>query len=401
MRNVNGGTMNLEFLMAVAGTLLLLCVYANRVSDRFGIPGLLLFIGLGMAFGSDGLGIQFSNARMANHIGTIALIFILFSGGLDTKWQEVRPALIRGSILSTIGVFLTALFMYLCARYIIGLSFEVSMLLGVIVSSTDAPAVFSILRSQKGELKPGLKPILEFESGSNDPMAVLLSMGAINFLSDPDFNTYQMLQNFAWQMLLGLGLGLLFGRLASYLLCRWTLVYPGLYPVFGISMVLLTFSLTQMLNGNGFLAVYLCGIVMGNNPFLYRRHFINFQDSLAWIMQIGMFLILGLLVNPHELAGVFPASLMCTVFLTIVARPLAVFLCLIRSNYTTQDKLFISWAGFKGAVPIILATYPMMINFPNSTFLFNLIFFLVIISVLLQGNTLAWAARKLNLYQNK
>lgn len=393
--------MNLEFLMAVAGTLLLLCVYANRVSDRFGIPGLLLFIGLGMAFGSDGLGIQFSNARMANHIGTIALIFILFSGGLDTKWQEVRPALIRGSILSTIGVFLTALFMYLCARYIIGLSFEVSMLLGVIVSSTDAPAVFSILRSQKGELKPGLKPILEFESGSNDPMAVLLSMGAINFLSDPDFNTYQMLQNFAWQMLLGLGLGLLFGRLASYLLCRWTLVYPGLYPVFGISMVLLTFSLTQMLNGNGFLAVYLCGIVMGNNPFLYRRHFINFQDSLAWIMQIGMFLILGLLVNPHELAGVFPASLMCTVFLTIVARPLAVFLCLIRSNYTTQDKLFISWAGFKGAVPIILATYPMMINFPNSTFLFNLIFFLVIISVLLQGNTLAWAARKLNLYQNK
>lgn len=393
--------MNLEFLMAVAGTLLLLCVYANRVSDRFGIPGLLLFIGLGMAFGSDGLGIQFSNARMANHIGTIALIFILFSGGLDTKWQEVRPALIRGSILSTIGVFLTALFMYLCARYIIGLSFEVSMLLGVIVSSTDAPAVFSILRSQKGELKPGLKPILEFESGSNDPMAVLLSMGAINFLSDPDFNTYQMLQNFAWQMLLGLGLGLLFGRLASYLLCRWTLVYPGLYPVFGISMVLLAFSLTQMLNGNGFLAVYLCGIVMGNNPFLYRRHFINFQDSLAWIMQIGMFLILGLLVNPHELAGVFPASLMCTVFLTIVARPLAVFLCLIHSNYTTQDKLFISWAGFKGAVPIILATYPMMINFPNSTFLFNLIFFLVIISVLLQGNTLAWAARKLNLYQNK
>lgn len=391
--------MNLDVMMAVAGTLLMLCVYANRISMRYGIPSLLLFLSLGMLAGSDGAGIQFYNARIANYIGTFALAFILFSGGLDTKWNEVRPALARGSLLSTLGVFLTALFLYVCAYYILGLSFEVSLLLSVIVSSTDAPAVFSILRSQRRELKPGLKPLLEFESGSNDPMAVLLSMGAIHFLSVPDFSIPHMLENFVWQIAVGLGTGYGFGRLASYMLCRWTLVYPGLYPVFGISTVLLTFSLTQLINGNGFLAVYIAGIVMGNYAFLYRRHFINFQDSLAWIMQIGMFLILGLLVNPHELPGVFPISFLCSVALIFIARPLAVFLCLLQSEYTTRDKLFISWAGFKGAVPIILATYPMMYNFPNSGYLFNLIFFLVILSVLVQGNSLPWVARKLGLYR--
>ena len=391
--------MNLDWMMAAAGTLLLLCVYANRISMRYGIPSLLLFLGLGMLAGSDGAGIQFYNARIANYIGTFALAFILFSGGLDTKWNQVRPTLARGSLLSTGGVFLTALFLYLCTYYLLGLSFEVSLLLSAIVSSTDAPAVFSILRSQKHELKPGLKPLLEFESGSNDPMAVLLSMGAINLLSDPDFDTFQMMQNFVWQMALGLGAGYAFGRVASYALCRWNLVYPGLYPVFGVSIVLLTFSLTQLLNGNGFLAVYIAGIVMANTAFRYRRHFINFQDSLAWIMQIGMFLILGLLVNPHELPGVFPVSLVCSVFLIFIARPLAVFTCLYQSQYTRADKIFISWAGFKGAVPIILATYPLMYNFPNSTYLFNLIFFLVILSVLVQGNSLPWVARRLKLYQ--
>ena len=187
--------MNLDVMMAVAGTLLMLCVYANRISMRYGIPSLLLFLSLGMLAGSDGAGIQFYNARIANYIGTFALAFILFSGGLDTKWNEVRPALARGSLLSTLGVFLTALFLYICAYYILGLSFEVSLLLSVIVSSTDAPAVFSILRSQRRELKPGLKPLLEFESGSNDPMAVLLSMGAIHFLSVPDFSIPHMLEN--------------------------------------------------------------------------------------------------------------------------------------------------------------------------------------------------------------
>lgn len=390
--------MNLNLVMAVSGSLLLICVYANRISIRYGIPSLLFFLGLGMLAGSDGLGIQFNNAHLANYAGTFALAFILFSGGLDTKWTEVKPTLKRGSLLSTLGVFLTALFLFICTRYILRLSYEVSLLLSVIVSSTDAPAVFSILRSQKQELKSGIKPLLEFESGSNDPMAVLLSLGALNSLSDPDFSTLSLIEDFLWQMSLGLAAGYVFGQVSCYVLRRWNLVYPGLYPVFGISVVLLTYSLTQLLDGNGFLAVYIAGIIMGNTVFLYRRHFINFQDSLAWIMQIGMFLLLGLLVNPHELPAVFPISLLCAIFLIFVARPLAVFACLYKSTYTTADKIFISWAGFKGAVPIILATYPLMYNYPDSSYLFNIIFFLVILSVLVQGKSLPYLAKKLKLY---
>lgn len=390
--------MTLTVLMCISGILLLLCVFANRISDNFGIPALLLFLALGMLAGSDGPGgIQFYDAKLSNYIGTIALSMILFSGGLETLWSEVKNVAARGSVLSTLGVFLTALFMYISTYYILGLSFEVSLLLSVIVSSTDAPAVFAIMRSHKAELKSGLKPILEFESGSNDPMAVLLSMGAITYLSQPEFNLPDILQSFFRQMSLGLLIGFLLGRLAGYTLKRWSLSYAGLYPVFGVGLVLTTFGIAELLGGNGFLAVYLCGIFLGNTVFLHRRQMIRFHDSLAWIAQIGMFLILGLLVNPHELGEVTWIGLGCAVFLMFVARPLAVFACLARSKFDTKEKFFISWAGLKGAVPIILATYPMMIQFPNSQFLFNLIFFLVIISVLFQGKTLAPLAKWLKL----
>ena len=390
--------MTLDWLMGIAGFLLIVSIFANRISDRFGIPGLLLFLGIGMLAGTDGVGkIQFSNARLSNYIGTVALTFILFSGGLETKWNEVKPVVMRGSVLSTAGVFLTAFFLFVCAYYLIGLSFEVALLLSVIVSSTDAPAVFAIMRTSGMHLKTGLKPILEFESGSNDPMAVLLSMGAITILTADSYSAAVMLSDFVLQMAIGLGLGLAVGFGVGRFLQKWCLVYQGLYPVFGVGVVLVTFSLTQLLHGNGFLAVYLCGIVLGNTPFMYRRHLIRFQDSLAWIMQIGMFLILGLFVNPHEFNGIMLVSFACSLALMFVARPAAVFICLFKSGYTLNEKLFISWAGLKGAVPIILATYPLMERFPNSQFLFNLIFFLVIISVLFQGKTLAPLARRLKL----
>lgn len=390
--------MSLNTLLAITGFLLMLCVFANKVSDRFGFPALLLFLGLGMMAGTDGPGgIEFHDLILANHIGTVALAFILFSGGLDTQWSSVRNIALRGSILSTFGVFLTALFLYLFARYVLVLSFEISLLLSVIVSSTDAPAVFSILRSHHLHLKPDIKGIIEFESGSNDPMAVFLAMGAMTYLSNPQISSWIILGDFVLEMSLGIGFGVLFGFIAAKILCRWLLPYQGLYPVFGIALVLLTFSLTQIFYGNGFLAVYICGIMMGNNHYLYRRHFIRFQDSLAWVMQISMFLILGLLVNPHELPSIMPLGLACTLFLIFAARPLTVFLCLLGSKFSLKEQLFIGWAGFKGAVPIILATYPLINGFPNSQFLFNLIFFLVIISVLLQGQTLATLARLLHL----
>lgn len=394
--------MSLEALLAISGFLLMLCVFTNKITDNFGIPSLLLFLGLGMLAGSDGPGgIEFNNSRLTNYIGTVALAFILFSGGLGTRWQQVRPILARGSLLSTLGVLLTAVFMYFFSYYILRQSFEISLLLSVIISSTDAPAVFSILRSHNLGVPSRLKAILEFESGSNDPMAVFMSMGAMAVISSGEWNLVGLTGDFLLQMFLGTALGMLSGYLASKTLRRWMFSYQGLYPVFGVALVLLTYSLTQMLGGNGFLAVYLCGIIMGNTGYMYRRHFIRFQESLVWIMQISMFLILGLLVFPHELSTVMPVSLACTLFLILVARPLAVFICLYRSGFSLPEQIFISWAGFKGAVPIILATYPLIYGFQNSQFLFNIIFFLVIISVLLQAQSLSFLARRLHLHADE
>lgn len=390
--------MILEAFLAVAGVLILLCVFANKISSRFGIPSLLIFLAVGMLAGSDGAGIQFYDAHISNYAGSVALTFILFSGGLETQWNSVRPVLARGSLLSTLGVALTALFLFVPVHYLLGLDFTTALLLSVIVSSTDAPAVFSILRNNNLYLNnEKLKSVLEFESGSNDPMAVILSTGAIAVLTSHGAGFSRMFETFALQMGLGIFFGVFFGRTVLFVLKRYPFQYQGLYPVFGIAVVFLIYSLTQMMGGNGYLALYLAGIVLGNASYAYRNPFIQFQDAMAWVMQIGMFLTLGLLVNPHELKEVFWVSLGASVFLMFFARPLAVFICLAKSDYTRSDKVFISWAGLKGSVPIILATYPLMAEIPNARFLFNLIFFLVILSVLFQGRTLSPLARFLKL----
>lgn len=390
----------IETLMAVAGALLLVSVFANRISTFLGIPGLLIFIAIGMLAGSDGIvRIQFYDARMTNHIGTVALAFILFAGGLDTRWNDVRSVLKSGSLLATLGVVLTALFLFLPAYYILRLELPVALLLSVIVSSTDAPAVFMIMRTQKAKLRDGLRPLLEFESGSNDPMAVLLSLGALTYLQNDAFEMSELIKMFILQLALGFAAGYGLGRLAAVLLEKICICYFGLYTVFGVGFVLLAFGVTQLIGGSGFLAVYIAGIILGNRPFMYRRNLIRFHDSLAWIAQVGMFLLLGLLVNPHELPSIMPMGLLAAFFLIFVSRPAAVFICLWRSHFSLKEKLFIGWAGLKGAVPIILATYPLMIGFPDSQYLFNLIFFLVISSVLLQGKTLPELSARLGLYQ--
>lgn len=390
--------MNLDIYIAIAGFLLLLCVFANKLSDRFGIPSLLLFLALGMLAGVDGPGrINFQDSQLTNYIGTVALMFILFNGGLFTNWGAVRNELFRGSLLATVGVFLTALFLFLGAFYLFRLPFEIALLLSVIVSSTDAPAVFAIMRTSHLKLAPKLKSLLEFESASNDPMAVFLSMAALSYITQPDIDMAELGTFFVRQMCIGIVAGIILGRAAVYVLQKSQLPYPGLYPVYGVSSVFLIYSLSQLAGGSGFLAVYIAGIIMGNSAFLYRRHLIRFNDSLSWIMQISMFLILGLLVNPNELGGVIPAGLACTIFLMFIARPLAVYICLFKSRFTYAQQTLIGWAGLKGAVPIILATYPLMRHIPNATYIFNLIFFLVIISVLFQGKTLPYLAEKLHL----
>ena len=329
----------------------------------------------------------------------MALAFILFSGGFATRWQDIRPIVVRGVLFSTLGVMLTAVTMACLIALIPGFSFKDGFLLGAIVSSTDAAAVFSILRTQKLGLKGSLKPLLEFESGSNDPMAVFLTLAVLRWIDAPGAPFGDMLLLFLAQVIFGGVMGVLMGRLACFLIQRLRVENEALYPVWGISIVLATFGLAQSVRGNGYLAVYVCGVVMGEGDVLYPYSLERFHDAFAWLMQIAMFLVLGLLVNPGELinGSVVGVGFLVSALLMFVARPLAVLICSIRSDFSLRERLFVSWTGLRGAVPIILATYPMTEGHPHAHYFFNLIFFVVLTSVLLQGKTLAAAARLLKL----
>lgn len=382
----------------VAGILFMISLFAGQVSDRTKIPSLLLFIGVGMLAGSSGPGgIVFNDARIANEIGSVALMFILFSGGFDTRWKEIKPIVPIGTALATLGVFLTAVFMAAFAWLVLGFTPIEGMLLGSIISSTDAAAVFSILRNQKCGLKGTLKPLLEFESGSNDPMAVFLTLAVLGLIEDPNTSVPNLFLKFVIQMIFGGALGLLSGKAACRFVEKIRMSNESMYPVFGISVVLFTYGLSTSLGGNGYLAVYICGIVMGNKDYLFKRSLAKFHDGFANLMQISMFLVLGLLVNPNELKSVVWAGMLTSLFLMFGARPLAVFLTMFKSRFSLNEKALIGWTGLRGAVPIILATYPMLAGYPHAGYIFNLIFFVVITSVLCQGQTLTFAARLLHL----
>lgn len=384
----------------VAGLLFFLSLVAGTLSERIKVPGLILFLAIGMLAGENGPGgLQFDDAVATNSIGTFALAFILFSGGFDTRWDDVRPIVRQGLVLSTFGVFMTALFMALPLACLPRFSFKDAFLLGAIISSTDAAAVFSILRTQKVGVKGKLKPLLEFESGSNDPMAVFLTITALKWLSSDSVPVAQLAANFVVQMVAGGAVGWMMGRLSCAMIERLRVENEALYPVWGISIVLFTFGLANSVNGNGYLAVYVCGIVMGGQDFLYKYSLQRFHEGFAWLMQIVMFLVLGLLVNPVELINrsVIGLGLLVSAFLMFAARPAAVFLCSALSDSSFREKLFVSWTGLRGAVPIILATYPLTEGHPQARFMFNLIFFVVLTSVILQGRTLATVARWLGL----
>jgi cell volume regulation protein A len=267
------------------------------------------------------------------------------------------------------------------------------LLLGAIVSSTDAAAVFSILRSKGISLRGQLKPLLEFESGSNDPMAVFLTIGMIQVLTQPESSLWDMVRLFALQMSIGLAAGYVMARVTLYLVNRLKLGYEGLYPVLTLSLALLTYGLSDKLGGNGFLAVYITGIIAGNSKFIHKRSLLQFHDGLAWLMQITMFLTLGLLVFPSHLLPVMGLSLLIAVCLILVARPAGVFLSLLPSPFSFREKAFISWVGLRGAVPIILATFPFLAGILQADLLFNVVFFVVLTSVLLQGTTIQYLAR--------
>ena len=394
-----------ENILLIGSILLFVSIVVGKTGYRFGVPALLLFLLVGMLFGSDGLGLQFHNAKIAQFIGMVALSVILFSGGMDTKFKEIRPILSPGIVLSTVGVFLTALFTGLFIWYLSGMSWTnihfpliTSLLLASTMSSTDSASVFAILRSQKMNLKHNLRPMLELESGSNDPMAYMLTIVLIQFIQSDGMGTGNIIGSFIIQFLVGAAAGYILGKLAILILNKINIDNQSLYPILLLSFVFFTFAITDLLRGNGYLAVYIAGMMVGNHKITFRKEIATFMDGLTWLFQIIMFLMLGLLVNPHEMIEVAVVALLIGVFMIVIGRPLSVFLCLLPfRKITLKSRLFVSWVGLRGAVPIIFATYPVVANVEGSNMIFNIVFFITIVSLIVQGTSVSFVARLLHL----
>ena len=381
-------------LMAAAAILVLLGVVASKVSARLGVPALLLFLLVGMAAGSEGVGgIEFEDYEAAQAIGVVALAFILFAGGFDTNWSSARPVVGPSLLLATAGVLVTALVSGAFASWLLGISLTAGLLLGAVISSTDAAAVFSVLRSRSVGLRGRLRPLLELESGSNDPMAVFLTLGFLELLTNDRATVAGLVPLFVAQMAIGGVAGVLAGKGAVLAINKVRLEYEGLYPVVMIALVLLTYGVTARLGGSGFLAVYVAGLVMGHERFVHKRSLTRFADGLAWLMQIAMFLVLGLLVFPSDLVPVAGRALLVSLILIFVARPLAAGPLLLLTGFRLRETLMVSWVGLRGAVPIVLATFPLVDGLDQADLLFNVVFFIVLTSVLLQGTTIPVVAR--------
>ena len=394
-----------ELILLVGSIILILSVFAGKAGFRFGLPSLLLFLGVGMLFGSDGLGIQFNSPQIAQFIGTLALSIILFSGGMDTKLSEIRPIASQGVVLATLGVlmttFITGGFIYLFCHFssrFSSLSLPESLLLAAVMSSTDSASVFSILRSKNVYLKENLRPTLELESGSNDPMAYLLTVILIAFIQSGGMSIPQAIIMLVMQLVIGALGGFLLGKVTVWVVNKIDIDNSSLYPILILAFSFFIFSVVTLCKGNGYLAVYIAGLVFGNSRIVHKRSIGTFFDGFTWLWQIVMFLTLGLLVNPHELLPVTHIGLGIGIFMILIARPASVFLCLLPyRNFSARAKLYISWVGLRGAVPIIFATYPLIAGIEHAHLFFNIVFFITILSLVIQGTTVTYVARKLGL----
>ncbi|MEO6668811.1 MAG: potassium/proton antiporter [Ferruginibacter sp.] len=384
-------------ILLIGSFLLLVSVIAGKTTNKLGIPTLIFFLIVGVLAGSEGIGgIHFDDAHTAQLIGITALNFILFSGGLDTNWKSIRPVLWKGLALSTLGVFLTAISVGVFMHYVFGFTIWEGLLLGAIVSATDAAAVFSILRNKGVALKGYLRPVLELESGSNDPMAYFLTITLTGIVATGQADASLLVISFLKEFILGAAIGYLMGRLSVWLINNIKLETEGLYPVLTLGLAFFTYSVTHSIGGNGFLAIYLCAVIMGNSNMVHKRSLIKFYDGQAWLMQIILFLTLGLLVFPSKIIPLIGMGLLISAFLIFVARPFAVFVSLSFFKSNTRSKIFISWVGLRGSVPIVFATYPLLAGIPKAELIFNLVFFISISSVLLQGTTLSYVAKLLH-----
>ncbi len=387
-----------DFIILLMGIFLLSGVMMTKISARVGVPALILFMFLGMLLGSDILGlIHFSSAKTAQMVGVFALIVILFEGGLQTQWKHVRPVLAGSAVLATVGVVITTSIVAIAAHYVLSIGWLESFLLGSIVGSTDAAAVFSVLSGQN--IKQKLSSTLEAESGTNDPMAMFLTIVFIEWILMPEISAWSFVGMFLLQMGLGLLFGFGLGFFASKTMNMIKLDAGGLYAVLSAGFAIFIYSLTAVLGGSGLLAVYIAAMIIGNRELTHSHSIFSFHEGFAWLMQIVMFVILGLLVFPSELASwdLIWKGLILSFVLLAIARPIAVFVSTMFFPYTMREKWFISWSGLRGAVPIVLATFPMLAGIQNSTLYFNIVFFIVLTSALLQGSTIPYVADLLKL----
>ncbi len=402
--------MQIEAILLGLSVLFLLSICAGKISSRLGTPALLLFLIIGMLCGSDGLGIHFEDTSTAQTIGTVALCVILYSGGLSTRINEIKPVMVQGILLATVGVLLTSALTGLLVYLIFGSLFKstamgliTALLLSSTMSSTDSASVFSILRSKGLHLKNNLRPMLELESGSNDPMAYVLVITFIEIIkmqsATPDYGA--AILTLVIQLVVGAAAGFVLGKLSILAINKINIDNTSLYPILVFTFSTLIFSITYFIQGNGYLAVYIGGLVLGNSSFVHKRSSLNFLEGLTWLFQLLMFLTLGLLVNPHELIPIIVPGLVISAIMIFVTRPVSVFLSLLpfrkKDGVGYKEKIFISWCGLRGAVPIIFAIMPLAADVPEARTIFNIVFFCTLVSLLLQGTTLPIVARWLDL----
>ncbi|BDD04217.1 potassium/proton antiporter [Aureibacter tunicatorum] len=389
---------NLTEILFVSSLLLLISILISKPSTNYGIPSLLVFLGIGMLFGNGGkYDFYFNAPKFSEALGGVALSFILFSGGLETRWTYIKNILPEGISLATIGVFLSVFIAGSLIHITTHFTFIESLLIGSIISSTDSAAVFSIMKTGKFRLKENITKTLELESGCNDPMAYFLTISFSKMIMNGSNNFLILFPTFLIQMSMGFIIGILFGKLSLYILKNINLANKGLYPVLMISLVTLAFSSANFVQGSGFLAVYIMGIIIGNGDFSEKYDIIHFFQGVSWFMQITMFLVLGLQVFPNQMLPFLGKGLLIAGISLFIARPLSVFSVYALSKASWRKKTFISWVGLKGATPIVFAIYPAILGLKNADDIFNIVFFVVLASVLIQGSTINLLANKLKL----
>lgn len=385
-------------MLLVAGLIILLCIMSGKFFYKYGVPLLLVFMGLGMFFGTDGfIGIPFNDYNLAKELCGLGLVFIMFYGGFGTNWKAAKPVAIPSVLLSTVGVVITALAVGLFSQWAFHLSLLEGMLIGAVIASTDAASVFSILRSRKLNLKDNLASLLEIESGSNDPFAYLMTIIIISAMKGSETPIFTLIFT---QVFFGIVVGVVVAMVSAYILRKVVFEIDGLYPVFVLASALVSFALAEYLAGNGYLSVYLLGIILGNSKIIHKRSLVHFFDGISWLMQILLFFALGLLAFPSHLPNVIVKGMGIALFLTFVARPLAVTLVLKPFGYSFKKIALVSWVGLRGAASVVFAIYAVSSGVALSQDIFHIVFLVALMSVGLQGTLLARVAKKLDLVED-